>query len=358
VAGQGITVYEEWSAAQRNTYPLPGVCVDVERMSDERVAVACRGWVHVVEVNALGIATVLASARMHRRLDGSDASVHIASHVHVDGDTLYVSGWDHLDVYRLAETSTDPDIHVSAQRAHFGSPPGVAWFLVENAGQGTLEISEVTCTATGITCPIDATTIPPGGSATLRVVSDGSGDDVEALVGIVSNDPDDPEVPVIVLAALADAVDPLEEAPDFTGPTVLRDYDAGTFTDATLTLSEIDTAGEVAHFAIFGTWCPACMPVVVAMEPDVGDVLPTGARFFLVAQGEPDSVVEHVLEKIRIPVEVFLDGDESVGAGLYDQPRVGVPFGRAYVIDSDGFVTDVFAGYAPDDVNDAIDDAL
>jgi hypothetical protein len=93
----------------------------------------------------------------------------------------------------------------------------------------------------------------------------------------------------------------------------------------------------------------------------VGDIeadLPTGASVFLVAQGEPPGTVRHVLEKTYIPLPVFLDADANVGGTLYRQPRTGLPFGRSYVVDADGFVTDVFTSYRPLDILDSINDAL
>ena len=360
VAGQGITVYEEWTAAQRNTYALPGVCVDVEPMGDGLVAVACRSWVHVVEIDTIGLARVRASARLHRRMDGTEVLTHIGSQVTADSDTLYVAGWDHVDAYRYADSDTDPDIQVSGQRAHFGATPGTALFRVDNAGQGTLEISDVDCPAP-LTCTITATDIPPGGRATLSIISDGSAPDLESLVRISSNDPDDPVVPVLVLADLAASLDPLEDAPDFTGTATIRDYTADAFTDSTLTLSDLSAAGQVVHFAVFGSWCPACMPAVASMVGDIESDLPTGATFFLVDQGEPAATIRHVLEKMYIPLTVYLDTDSSAGT-LYDQPGVGLPFGRSYVIDSDDFgepfVTDVFTTYDPAAVLEAISDAL
>jgi hypothetical protein len=254
MGGKGISVYEQWTAALRNTYPLPGVCVDVEPLGDDRFAVACRSWIHVVDIDPLGIAKIIASARLHRRLDGSNASVHIGSRVRADGDTLYVSGWDHVDVYRLVDTDTDPDIQIDGQRAHFGTPPGNRTFEVKNGGFGMLTVSSVDCTEPSLTCTLDSMSVAPGEATTLRIVFDGSATDVQALVTIQSNDPEDGTLPIMVFAALDGIVDPLETAPDFSGSTSLYDYTAGTFTDGTLTLSDFDTAGEVVHFAIFGSW--------------------------------------------------------------------------------------------------------
>lgn len=94
------------------------------------------------------------------------------------------------------------------------------------------------------------------------------------------------------------------------------------------------------------------------MVGDIEENLPTGSSFFVVAQGEPPGTVRHIIEKTYIPLTVFLDTDGNVGATFYPQPRVGLPFSRSYVVDADGYVTDVFASYRPLDVIDAIEDAL
>lgn len=358
LGGQGIGVYEQWTAAQRNSYDLPGVCVDVEPLGDGRFAVACRSWLHVVSIDALGIARVLASARLHRRPDGGQASVHIGSSVTAVDGVMLVGGWDHLDAYRLVSEGTQPDIQLSGQRAHFGSPPANRTFRVTNGGFGVLEISGVECTEAALTCSVDDTSVFPGESTTLRIVSDGSASNVETVARVHSNDPDEPTLPVLVFIALDDVVDPLETAPDFTADTSLYDHGAGTFTDGTLTLGDLDTAGEVAHFSIFGSWCPACLPAVASMVMDVEDPLPTGATFFLVNQEEAQATVRHVMEKTYIPLTVVHDTDGTIGATLYTQPRVGLPFSRSFVVDADGMVTSVFTSYDPAAINDAIDDAL
>jgi peroxiredoxin len=166
----------------------------------------------------------------------------------------------------------------------------------------------------------------------------------------------------MVFADLAGSPDPGETAPDFTGPTLRRDYAGGTFVSSTLTLSDFAAAGEVVHFAVFGTWCPACLPALAAMRGDIDQHLPVGAELFVVDQGEQESTLRHVLSKTYIPIEVYLDADGSVGGTLYDQPAVGLPFGRGYVIDAgtsfEPVVTDVFTGYEPQAVLEAIGDDL
>jgi hypothetical protein len=97
----------------------------------------------------------------------------------------------------------------------------------------------------------------------------------------------------------------------------------------------------------------------------VGDIeadLPPGATFFVVDQEEPPATIRHVLEKVHIPLTVVLDTDGNIGATLYDQPRVVLPFGRSYVIDTtttfDPLVYRIFTGYDPHKIMEAIDGAL
>jgi len=361
MAGQGITIYEEWTGAQRNTYALDGVCVDIEPMGTNRFVATCRTHVHVIEIDSLGLIDVLATARLHGRMDSGSPGVHIGSHTTVDGDVLLVSAWDHVDAYRFTDTDTDPDIQVSGQRAHFGGPPGVLQLLVENAGQGTLEISDVACTEESLTCTIGATSIPPGGRSILRIVYDGSATNMQTLARINSNDPDDPVVPIVVHAALDSMPDPHEAAPDFTGSATERDYSAGTFTDSTVTLSDFATAGEAVGFMVVGSWSPESLPSLAAMASDIAADLPTGARFFAIDQEEAPGTIRHVLEKTYIPLTVVIDTDGSISDTLYSLPDSGLPFDRGFVfeqIDFSPYVTDTYDRYEPVDMLDDIGDAL
>ncbi len=361
MAGKGITVYEEWTGAQRNTYALDGVCVDIEPMGTNRFVATCRTHVHVVEIDSLGLIDVLATARLHGRMDGGSPGVHIGSHTTADGDVLFVSGWDHVDAYRLTDTDTDPDIHVSGQRAHFGGPPGVVQLLVWNKGQGTLEISDVACTEDSLTCTIGSTSIPPGGRSILRIVYDGSATNMQTLARINSNDPDDPVVGIPVLAALDSMPDPHEAAPDFTGSATERDYAAGTFTDSTLTLASFATAGEAVAFTVVGSWSPESLPSLAAMAGDMAPELPTGSSFFVIDQEEAPGTIRHVLEKTYIPLTVVIDADGSIADTLYSLPDSGLPFDRAFVfeqIDFAPYVTDTYDRYDPQGLLDDLADAL
>ena len=91
------------------------------------------------------------------------------------------------------------------------------------------------------------------------------------------------------------------------------------------------------------------------MVSDIQPNLPQGVAFFLIDQGEPVAVTRHVLEKVYIPLPVFLDIDGHVGAELYREPLVGLPFGRSFLIDTGLEVTDIFTEYAPQAALEAIE---
>ena len=348
--GSGVTVYEEWTAAQRSTYALAGVCTDVAPMDGERAAVACGGWVHVVEVNSMGILHVLATTRLHRRTAGAgeDPGSRLAMGVTASGDVVYVAGIDSVDAYRLVDDDPDgdADLQASGQAARFGAAPGAAVFTLENAGQGTLDVSSVDCTEPSVACTLGAASVLPGGATTLTISFDGSATDVEAVVTLLSNDPDDGSLPFTVTAALAAGVDPLEVAPDFTGATVERAYETPAFVDGTIHLDDYAVADQVAHFAIASVWCAPCLEAIAAMGTDIEGHMPTGSVFFVVDAGDPADAVRHVLEKIRIPVTVLMDTD-GVVADAYGQPAGDFPVFSSYVLDADGYVADVFTTYDP-----------
>lgn len=76
-------------------------------------------------------------------------------------------------------------------------------FAVRNDGGRRLEITRISTSCGCTTAEIEAKTIEPGGTTTLRVTfdpqamgADLSGSDIVRMVYVQSNDPDDPEVEV------------------------------------------------------------------------------------------------------------------------------------------------------------------
>jgi hypothetical protein len=115
------------------------------------------------------------------------------------------------------------------------------------------------------------------------------------------------------------------------------------------------------------------------MVRDVAGQVPSRVAFLLIDQDEPQSVVLHVLEKVYLPVQVFLDNCEPgqscqhVGSQLYQQPDKSTvhnftwfPFSRSYVIkvlgqappNTSQQVTAVLSGYDPAVVLCKIEEAL
>ena len=113
------------------------------------------------------------------------------------------------------------------------------------------------------------------------------------------------------------------------------------------------------------------------MVSDVAAQIPNNVGFFVVNQDEPKSVVLHILEKVYLPLPIFIDNCEPgesclhVGSVLYEQPDHHVaytwfPFSRSYVIkvlgqappDTSLQITTVLTSYDPAVVLCKINDAL
>ncbi len=359
--GQGLAVYQAATAERVSTTAVPGVCVDLQAMAGGLVAAACRDWLHAVRVLPDGTVEIVASQRIDRRPRGrADLSTHLAQAVAVDQDRVYVAGWDQVDALRLLADGQGASarLELSAQRTQFGAAPGSVQIELHNAGGATLQVNEVTCTLPSITCELDGNAIAPGEIGTLTIAYDGVTRDVRGRLDLATNDPFLPVAGILVFADQPALVDPGDVAPLFSGPTVTRDYDSGEFVDSNLSLDEFAARGERVLFGVVSTYCPACPSAFTSMVADVAASLPPGTALFLVDEAEPTDVMRHVLEKIYLPIEIFLDTDGVVGRGLYDQRNVGFPQSRFYLVDASGIATHVFTGYDPGAFNDALNGLL
>ncbi len=101
-----------------------------------------------------------------------------------------------------------PDIAVDTTRHDFGSIPqgqvATAEITVRNTGQGALKIEAVSTSCGCTSARVEPTTIPPGGEGRLLIRYDSGlhpdSGPVRRHIYIASNDPDEPEVEVIITA--------------------------------------------------------------------------------------------------------------------------------------------------------------
>jgi len=101
-----------------------------------------------------------------------------------------------------------PDIAVDVTRHDFGSIPqgqvATAEITVRNTGQGALKIEAVSTSCGCTSARVEPTTIPPGGEGRLLIRYDSGlhpdSGPVRRHIYIASNDPDEPEVEVIITA--------------------------------------------------------------------------------------------------------------------------------------------------------------
>ena len=120
-----------------------------------------------------------------------------------------IVGWLLISLLALAACrSRPPDISVATTRYDFGAIQQgevvVAEISVRNAGQGELKIEAVSTSCGCTTARVEPEVIPPGGEGRLIVqYNSGAHPDsgaVQRYVYIASNDPDEPEVQVIITA--------------------------------------------------------------------------------------------------------------------------------------------------------------
>lgn len=232
------------------------------------------------------------------------------------------------------------------QRAQLGTA-GSATITVKNAGSATLSVSGTSLLSgsSGISCEIADDTLAAGAETTLTITYDGVAMGVSDHCSIFSNDPDEPELRVQIYAKLPGIVDPSELAPDFSGMLRTRNYESGSWTSEPFAL---ESTGMPSVFLIWGSWCPACLHPFVSSVADIRDELPAGVHFFIVNEEEPPATMQHTLEKVYMPAPILSDyREQSIGASLYRQPGVGLPFGRAFVIDAQQTALSVHTGYGP-----------
>lgn len=275
IGGQGVAVYyfnpadpdPNHRLVRTGVFTLPGTCVDVEPYGTTQAAVACRTWVHVINVDAAGVVTTTASAQMHRRLGRQPwpdtPSTNIASHVSVSGSNLYVAAWDHVDLFQLAASANIPDIRLSGQRIHFGGAAGSQNIIVANGGHAALSITGLKQSSNRhVTCALDSMNLAAGATATLTVTYDGlAAVQDNSGCSVQSNDPDDgatsgSSVAIPIYANMAKYVDPGETAPEFNGNTMLRDYTIGVTTTVPFDLANYKNPDrdKVVGFNIWGSW--------------------------------------------------------------------------------------------------------
>ncbi len=143
--------------------------------------------------------------------------------------------WGYFEAWTLDRSVSAPALDTPLDGLRAAN--GVAETTIHNRGQGDLVLADAL--AEGAAVWVSAATIPPGASATLRVVYE---DAVPGSVCVGTNDPDHPTL-TLAISADGDEAPVGEVAPDFTLPTVTGD---------TVRLSE--QLGHPVMLSYFATW--------------------------------------------------------------------------------------------------------
>ena len=248
--GAGVVVYDATDIGSRTTVEVGGAAKDLAWIG-ERLAVATMSGVAVLEPDGSGSAVVVGGESTSRRNNGT---LRICSAVGAWGeDRVLLADWNFVDAYRLVSggESTQPDIVCDLQRVRFAPGGGRVTAAISNAGGAPLSISGWRCSSPAFDCDLEPTVLDPGESMEVALSYDGSTFATSAVLGILSNDPDEDPLPIQVFGATT-YLDPGEEMPDFELEGLIRDPVTGVLGSHRFRLSE--HRGKVVWFQVYGTW--------------------------------------------------------------------------------------------------------
>ena len=181
---------------------------------------------------------------------------------------------------------------------------------------------------------------------------------------VYSNDPDENPLPIQVYGNLSGYLDPGDPATDFTVDLVTKNPTTGQFTVTTGGFRLSNYRGKVVWFAVFGTWCPACMPSVTDMQNGVLKAFEGNsnvvAKVYEVggSQGETLSWLQTVWSNFYLRSDTLWEANGNNAQNVYRQPDTAIPFGRSYVIDQNGKIAGAYFGYDPTKAIAKINDLL
>ena len=248
--GAGVVIYDAEDIGSRTVVEVGGAAKDLAWIG-ERLAVATMSGVAVLEPDGSGSAVVVGAESTSRRNNGT---LRICSAVGAWGeDRLLLADWNFVDAYRLVSgsESTQPDIMCDLQRVRFAPGGGQVTAVISNAGGAPLSISGWQCSSAAFDCDLGPTVLDPGESMEVTLSYDGSAFGASAVLGILSNDPDEDPLPIQVFGDTA-YLDPGEEMPDFELEGLVRDPVTGVLGSYHFRLSE--HRGKVVWFQVYGTW--------------------------------------------------------------------------------------------------------
>ncbi len=352
----GVLTYENGDVGRRHQFQTPGIA---------RALADLHGYLAVADITGINLFELAPDAMLkpitterglHRMLAGGAVSLRLWHGVAAWGsDHLLAANWDSVDVYRIVPlaSSTQPDANLSNQRVRFEAAGGTINVKLSNSGAVPLNVTSIATGAANFTVtPHNAMTIAPGASVNLAVTYT-PGTAAQTLLKVTSNDPDESILPAELFGNTG-YIDPGQPAVPFTLPMWTYDHERELFTYSSFSLTE--QLGKVVYFQIFGTWCPACMPVVCDVQNSIGALFEHHPQvsMVLISQKEDASLLDEYWHNLYLRMPMLFDLSGSVSYVAYQQPASGLPFSRSFLVTPTGMVKETWFGFNGDAVTDAI----
>ncbi len=149
---------------------------------------------------------------------GTEGTDQWAMGLAAEGDRAVVAAWGWLEVQEAALGRSGPDLRLGADTLHLSPEGGSVEIAFANLGGAALSLRGVCPSSERLTVESTAETVPPGGEGHLRLTLS-AGEPVSASVQLNTDDPDDPQREIAVVAEERGVGVALGEvAPDFELP--------------------------------------------------------------------------------------------------------------------------------------------
>ncbi|MCG3137124.1 MAG: hypothetical protein HJJLKODD_00967 [Phycisphaerae bacterium] len=342
----GVVRYINGQLEQKVYYETPTLAKALSQVGDNFLAVADISGVVLYRVEADGQLTwQTREAGLHRMLGTNGVTLRLWHGVaDWQGTHLIAANWDAVDVYQLvaADEVVQADITASVQRLRFNISGGDKTVKLVNEGTAPLLISDITGNGVSFSVQPTSGTIEPGGLLELQIHYTG-GAPGEGLFKIYSNDADEAILPVKVFGQTS-YLDPGESAADFTLPRWIYNHTTQSWSYDTFQLSE--QAGKVVYFQVYGTWCPACLPVIADLQNSVVAEFEGHPQVvtLIMSQKESAAVLEEYWDNLYLRAPMLFDLAGNVAQFQYAQPPTGLPFSRGFIIGPEQVVVDTLFG--------------
>ncbi|MBL9118441.1 MAG: hypothetical protein JNL80_00835 [Phycisphaerae bacterium] len=358
---EGVLSYRHGDLSLRSQFQTPGIAKGLARIG-EHLAVADITGITIMRLGPQASLEMLTSeGGLRRFLPDNLLSLRLWHGVAGWGENRVIAAnWDAVDVYSIIplEQATQPDATLSDQRLRFHVDGSAKTISLQNRGGGPLQVSTITSNAPAnfSATPTGPLTIAPGGAVDLTITYT-PGTLAKGIVHVNSNDPDEAKLPIEVFGDTS-FLDPGEPATPFTLPMWSFDHASGTFAQRTFSLAAQE--GKVVYFQIFGTWCPACLPVIADVQNALASRFETHPQVVLaiMSQKESASLLQQYWSNIYLRLPLLFDLPGTASFVAYAQPPSGLPFSRGFLVGPDQVIKETWFGFNADRVVKAINHQL